>query len=566
MNESLPPAGKLGVITERDVAMVMRDGVTLRAHVYRPDSDGRFPALFIRTPYGKGDATEPPAMHQRFVRAGYAVIHQDTRGRYASDGDFQLFSVENTGDGEDGFDSIEWIAEQPWCDGKVGTFGASYNAWMQWQAAKLRPPHLVAMCAYTIPLELTEVDYTGSFRLARRFMWWLTTIAPDFRRRAGMTPPHTPADAREIWHEIEHGRWLYMLPLSDIVKHLPPAMAAQASDWLNDPARRPWRFDEVHKQIDVPNLDFSGWYDHCNGSIGHLALMQRDARTETARTQTKMILGPWSHPTIGQRKIGDIDFGPLAQVDLTDVMIRWFDHWIKGVSNGMDREPPVRYFVMGSGQWKQTSTWPPPNSEPRDYFLDGDALTNAAPAKPSTRGYDYDPQNPVPTLWDRTLFTTPSDRNQLIHRNDILRYRTPPLACDVEIAGKPSVVLHVSSTAPDTDFFARLVDEHPDDGPARDICYGMTRLRHRRGLDRNDPTTPGETIELRIELGHTACRFLAGHRIQLEITSSDFPNHDRNHNTGGNDLFETNMQPATQTIHAGGEHASKLVLPCFECG
>jgi putative CocE/NonD family hydrolase len=565
MSHSPSPTGTLGIVTEADTPIPTRDGTTLRAHIYRPAAQGRFPVLLVRTPYGKGDAAEPGQMVYRFVRAGYVVVSQDTRGRYTSDGEFQLFSETNTGDAEDGYDSIEWLSAQPWSDGKVGTFGPSYNAWMQWEAARLRPPHLVAMVAYTIPLELTEVDYTGSFRLARRFMWWLTSMAPDMRKRAGMSEPHTPVHARELWHELEHGRWLYMLPVADIVNHLPPKLATQVESWLREPARRAWRFDEIHNQVDVPNLDFSGWYDHCNGTIGHLPLMQQNGRSELARTQSRMILGPWSHPTIGQRKIGDIDFGPQAELDTADVMLRWFDHWIRNIDNGMEREPAVRYFVMGSGTWKQAATWPPPDATPRDYYLDGETL-GGTPGEPSTRSYDFDPQNPVPTLWERTLFTVPADRKQLAHRDDILRYRTPALERDVEIAGKPRVVLHVSTTAPDTDFFARLVDEHPGDGPARDICYGMTRLRHRNGLDKNDPVTPGETIEIEIELGHTACRFVASHRIQLEITSSDFPNHDRNHNTGGNDLFETELKTATQTIHAGGKHASKLILPLMEEG
>jgi putative CocE/NonD family hydrolase len=212
------------------------------------------------------------------VRAGYVVVSQDTRGRYTSDGEFQLFSETNTGDAEDGYDSIEWLSAQPWSDGKVGTFGPSYNAWMQWEAARLRPPHLVAMVAYTIPLELTEVDYTGSFR-----MWWLTSMAPDMRKRAGMSEPHTPVHARELWHELEHGRWLYMLPVADIVNHLPPKLATQVESWLREPARRAWRFDEIHNQVDVPNLDFSGWYDHCNGTIGHLQRIGAHAKPHDPR-------------------------------------------------------------------------------------------------------------------------------------------------------------------------------------------------------------------------------------------------------------------------------------------
>lgn len=556
--------GHLGIIVEKDVAVPMRDGVVLRANVFRPDSPGQFPGLLRRTPYGKTETG-----FDRYVRAGYAVVCQDSRGRYASDGDYVTFTVENTGDAEDGYDSVEWLARQPYCNGKVGTFGASYCAWMQWMLAKLRPPHLVAMQAQSIPLDAHEVDWWGAFRPGRRIRWWMTTMAPDLRRREGLPPPHTPAEARKIWDEIEHGRWIGFMPWIDFPQYLPKRLAEFADDWLRHPNRRPWKLDEAHKEIDVPNLDFSGYYDHCGGTMAHLAGMQENARTEVARTQTKLVLGPWNHGGIGKRKIGEIDFGPQAQLDTTDMIIRWFDHWLKGEDNGIDREPAVRYFVMGSAKWKTAGTWPPEGTSQTMLHLrsQGDAgcvegsglLALDAPGDEPTDSYTYDPHDPCPTLWTRDLFTVPSDRRQLEHRQDILYYRTPPLDEEIEIVGYPEVILYASSSATDTDFFARLVDEHPD-GPAIEVCYGMVRARHRHSLDREDLLTPGEVAELRVKLGATACRFLKGHRIRLEITSSDFPSHDRNHNTGGNDLAETELIPARQTIRHSAEHPSRLIV------
>ncbi|MGD8240690.1 MAG: CocE/NonD family hydrolase [Armatimonadota bacterium] len=560
--------GALGVIVANDVPMSMRDGVILRANVFRPDAGGEFPGLLVRTPYGKAVGG-----YERYVRAGYVVVAQDTRGRYASDGQYTIFTVEDTGDAEDGHDSIEWLAQQPYCSGVVGTMGASYNAWMQWTAAKLRPPSLKAMCAYSIPMELTEVDWCGAFRPGRRVRWWLTTIAPDLRRRAGWPPPHTKEEANRIWEEIEHGRWLSLLPWLELPRYLPPGLAEYAEDWLRHPNRRPWRFAEAHKQVEVPNLDFSGWYDHCNDTMGHLPGMQQNGRTEAARTQTKLIIGPWNHGGMGQRKIGDVDFGLQAQLDIHDVIIRWFDHWLKGADNGIDREPPLRYFVMGSAQWKSASTWPPEEKSEAVYYLSssGDAntvegsgtLAPQAPRHEACDAYIYDPNDPCPTLWPRTLFTHPSDRRQLEYRGDILYYRTPPLEQDVEVVGYPEVLLYASSSAPDTDFFARLVDDDPD-GPAQDVCYGMVRARHRNSLDQEELLTPGEVTELRITLGATACRFLKGHRIRLEITSSDFPNHDRNHNTGRNDLEDTELAAAEQRVFHGGEYGSRLVVKVDE--
>lgn len=562
-------SGTLGIVTELDVPMPMREGTILRGNVFRPDAPGPFPALLVRTPYGKAAAG-----YERYVRAGYVVVSQDTRGRYASDGEFTVFTVSDTGDAEDGYDSIEWLARQPYCNGNVGTLGASYCAWMQWQQAKLRPPSLKAMCAWSIPPELTGVDWCGAFRPARRIRWWLTTIAPDLRRRRGLPPPHMPAEANHLWNEQEHGRWLGFLPWLDIARYLPEPLASQVEDWLRHPARRSWRIDEAYAEIDVPNLDFSGWYDHCGGTMAHLQGMQRYGRTALAREQTKLILGPWNHTGIGARKVGEIDFGPQAAVDLPDLIIRWFDHWLKGVDNGVEDEPPVRYFVMGAGLWKTAATWPPPVDRETCLYLSshGDAhepagsgaLTKARPpvAQPPDT-YRYDPRDPVPTLWTRELFTVPSDRRALDYRRDILRYRTAPLTEDLEVVGYPEVTLYAASSAPDTDFFARLVDEPPE-GPAVDVCYGMVRARHRHSWEREEFLTPGEVTEFPIRLGATACRFQRGHRLLLEITSSDFPNHDRNHNTGRNDLADAELRPADQRVFHTPQYPSRLVLPIRE--
>ena len=553
-----------GIIVERDVDIPMRDGVVLRANVFRPDSPGRFPGIVQRTPYGKGEGGM-----DRYVRAGYVCLSQDSRGRYASEGDYVPFTVEETGDAEDGYDTVEWFAEQPYCNGRIATIGRSYNAWMQWQLARLRPPHLVAMCACSIPLELTDVDWWGAFRPARRVHWWLCSMAPDMRKREGLSPPHTPAEAREIWAEVEQGRWLGHLPWMDIPGFLPARLAGFVEDWLRHPSRRPWKLDEVHREVEVPNLDFSGWYDHCGGTMRHLRLMQEHGRTAEAREQSKLIIGPWNHGGLGSRKMGNIDFGPGAEFDIEEVMLRWLDHWLRDADNGIKAEPAVRYFVMGSGEWKSAETWPPRGGDPLVYYLDSDGAASPAqhsgalrPEGATGAGYDeyvYDPRDPVPTLWTRQLFTVPSDRRRLEYRRDILYYTTPPLEMDVEIVGYPEVFLSVSSSAPDTDFFARLVDEDPE-GPAIEICHGMMRVRHRKSLDTEDLLEPGEICELHIELGPTACRFVARHRIRLEITSSDFPNHDRNHNTGGNDLTDTRLEAAHQRVHHSSAYASRLAV------
>lgn len=554
------------IVVEKDVPVPMSDGVVLRANVFRPAGTGRYPGLLMRTPYGK-----PNGGFQRVVRSGYAVVTQDSRGRYASEGTYIPYTVEGgTPDAQDGYESVEWLARQPYCNGKVGTFGGSYNAWMQWMLAGLRPPHLVAMCAWSIPLENTEVDWWGSFRPARRVKWWMGTMAPDIRRREGAPGPHHRDEAVEIWEDVEHMRWLYFMPWLDLPRYLPEGLSGYVEDWLRHPDRRCWKFDEIHRDVEVPNLDFSGWYDHCGGTMAHLGLMQKHGRTENAKTQTRLVIGPWNHNNLGGRKQGPFDFGPAAKLNLQDAMIRWFDRWLKGDDNGVDRDPAVRYFVMGSGVWKSASTWPPEGTKRAVCFLDSDGdahlpagsgrLLDAPAAGESPDSYVYDPNDPVPTLWSTALFTEPSDRRRLDYRPDILIFRTPILETDVETVGYPEAVLYAATSAADTDFFVRLVDEDPG-GPAMDVAYGMVRARHRHSLDEEDFITPEAVTEYRIRMTPTACRFLAGHRIRLEITSSDFPNHDRNHNTGGNDLAETELVAAIQEVHHSREYPSRLVLP-----
>ena len=554
------------IVVEKDVAVPMSDGVTLRANVFRPAGTGRYPGLLMRTPYGK-----PNGGFQRVARSGYAVVTQDSRGRYASEGTYIPYTVEGgTPDAQDGYESVEWLARQRYCNGKIGTFGGSYNAWMQWMLAKLRPPHLVAMCAWSIPLENTEVDWWGSFRPARRVKWWMGTMAPDIRRREGAPGLHHRDEAVEIWEDVERMRWLYFMPWLDLPRYLPEGLSGYVEDWLRHPNRRCWKFDEVHRDVEVPNLDFSGWYDHCGGTMAHIGLMQKHGRTENARTQTRLVIGPWNHNNLGGRKQGPFDFGPAAKLNLQDAMIRWFDRWLKGDDNGVDRDPAVRYFVMGSGAWKSASTWPPEGTKRAVYFLDSDGdahlsagsgrLLDAQPAGESPDSYVYDPNDPVPTLWSTALFTEPSDRRRLDYRPDILIFRTPILETDVETVGNPEVVLYAATSAADTDFFVRLVDEDPG-GPAMDVAYGMVRARHRHSLAEENFITPEAVTEYRIRMTPTACRFLAGHRIRVEVTSSDFPNHDRNHNTGGNDLAETELVAAIQEVHHSRKYPSRLVLP-----
>lgn len=547
-----------GVVFEENVPVPVRDGTILRANVFRPAAAGRYPAIVERTPYGKAGALSTAP---RFAQAGYAYVSQDIRGRFASDGDWMPFSAPATQDADDGYDTIEWTAAQPWCDGKVGSSGLSYGAWAAWMLARRRPPHLRAMAARSIPAELTDIDWPGAFRLGRRVSWWIQTMAPDVRRRSGLAP-QSDEEAGRDWAAITRDSWAGLLPVARVVDLLPPGLAGHVADWLAHPSRQPWRFAEAHAEIAVPNLDTSGWFDHCNGTISHLGGLQRHGRTPEVRAGSRLIIGPWNHMALGRRRQGDVDFGKAAHVDIEALLIRWFDHWLKGAANGVDREPPVRYFVLGSNEWKTAASWPPPESAPREFFLrsPGSLSPEAPTGDEPAETYAYDPRDPVPSLWSTDLFIVPSDRRRLEHRRDILRYTTAPLAADIEIAGHPEVILHAASSAPDTDFFARLVDDAPA-GAALEIACGMVRARHRHSLGSEDFLTPGVAAEFRIRLGPAACRFRRGHRIRLEITSSDFPSYDRNHNTGGRDLFDAELRVAHQQVFHTASRPSRLILP-----
>lgn len=555
--------GPFNVLVEHDIQVPMRDGVKLRADIYRPDVSGSFPVLVMRTPYNKAGANV-----DALVQGGYIVVVQDARGRYSSDGEFKSFVNSNNREGEDGYDTIEWASRLPGSTGRVGTFGASYNAWLQWKLASLRPPSLVAMCAFSIPVRYAELEGPGSIRPGRRLQWWACTMAPEMRRRAGRLGSHKPAEAVEEWRK-NRGKWLWFLPWVDLPSYILEDSAGEFREWLRRPHIDPWQLDRAHFEIEVPNLQVTGWYDHCL-SIGHFLGMVAHGRTEVARIGQKLIVGPWNHVGLGQRTIGEVDFGPQAQVDLNAIMVKWFDYWLKGVPNGVDRWPAVRLFVMGENRWRSEENFPLERGHDLTLYLTSGGGANTplgdgrliaeAPSNQCHDEYVYDPRDPVMSLYGENSFTMPADQRVLAHRRDILVYPTEPLTKDLEVTGYPSMVLYASSFAPDTDFFVRLIDVYPD-GEARDLCMGVVRARYRESLEKPVLLKPDEVTEFNIRLGPTSNRFKTGDCIRLDITSSDFPNYDRNHSTGGEDYAETALVVAHQRIYHGGTYLSRMQLP-----
>ncbi|MEN3941656.1 CocE/NonD family hydrolase [Prosthecobacter sp. SYSU 5D2] len=556
-------ARDLAVEVTRNVAVPMRDGVVLRADVFRPATGGPYPVLVMRTPYGKQGKK-----FDAYVKAGYIVVCQDARGRYESEGEYESFYRFDTHDAEDGYDTVEWAARLPGSNGKTGTFGASYNAFLQWRLAPLRPPSLVAMAASSIPPRLTQLEGPGTIRPGRRLSWFYAGMSPDMRKRSGAPGPVTKAEAQKLWKSGEEKRLMQFLPWLDLPDSVFEGEAAAVKHWLRNPHLDPCALLDGCPQVAVPNLDIIGWFDHCNDSIELDQALMQHGSTAAAR-QTRLIIGPWSHSGRGKRKQGTVDFGPAAVLNLAAEEIRWFDRWLKGKTADASPAPPVRIFIMGANQWRDENEWPLSRAVPHTFYLGGKGSANTPagggqlsqePSAVGTNSYTYDPRDPVPTLWTPAMFTVPAEQAPLAERQDILVYQSQPLTAPLEVTGYPQVILHAASTAPDTDFFARLIDVAPD-GSTRDITMGMVRARYRNGLADPRLLTPGEVTEYKITLRPTANQFQKGHRIRLDITSSDFPNYDRNHNTAADPNSNARLENAEQTVHHGGIRSSRIILP-----
>ncbi len=542
---------------DRDVEARMRDGVVLRADVLRPDRPGRFPALLVRTPYGKEAEWSEDDFAQRAVRAGYAVVVQDVRGRYRSEGVFDPYRQE----GRDGYDTIAWVAGLPFCDRQVGLTGLSYPAAVQWLAAVEKPPQLKAMAPAMSFSTGREFCYFGGALDLSWLPWFYKEIAPDMRRRLGLAGPKTAEEADRAW-EANCEEWLRHLPL-----RTHPALAGVAPaffEWLDHPDDGPfWEFLRVesrHDQVRVPVLNLSGWHDEGYGPGSA-------ARSFVATRQWggRLVIGPWTHgtPTPRRTRAGAIDFGRAAGLDYEGLLLRFFDRWLKGVRNGIDREPPVRIFVMGENAWRDEPEWPLARARPTAYYLRaGGRLTTEAPAQAeSPDSYVYDPRDPVVDPHGGGL--GPFDQSPLEARQDVLVYRSEPLARAVEVTGPIEIELWASSSARDTDFIVRLLDVHPD-GRAYNLMsptLEVLRARYRNGETEPELLEPGRIVKLRLANGITSNVFKPGHRIGIHVTSSLHPHLDRNPNTGGVIATEERLLRAEQLVHHDAERPSRLVLP-----
>jgi uncharacterized protein len=551
------------VIIEKNVEMRARDGVILRADVWKPQDDGRYPAILVRTPYGKDNGRKDSLLVAAIER-GYVVVAQDVRGRYASDGQFDPYRQE----GRDGYDAVEWAASQPWCTGRVGTAGLSYPGAVQWLLAVEAPPHLAcifpAMCFSSAH---PFFYFGGAFDLSW-ISWTYINITPDARRRAKLPGPQTVRDAAAEWRKISRSAYRHV-PLNTLP--LLEDVAPFYFEWLDHPDDGSyWEFADIesrHDRVTVPAFNLSGWHDEGYGPVGAIRNflgMRRRGATPAARSP-RLLIGPWKHgdPSPSSTRVGDRDFGPDAGLDYTGLVLDWCNWHLKGIDAGISRRAPVRFFAMGENRWHEATDWPPPGTRARTLYLRGGGrLAWEGPSqgeKPDH--YTYDPNTPLEDPhFDAGL--GPHDQRAIEQRSDLLVFTTPPLEQDLLVVGEIEIRLWIASSAPDTDFYARLLDVEPD-GPVWNLMsptLEVLRARYRKSLREPELMRPGMPYELVLRSGVTANRFLRGHRIRVHITSSFFPHLDRNPNTGRPVASESRLVPATQVVFHDSARPSRVIL------
>lgn len=551
---------------ERDVAARMRDDVQLRADVWRPSDGQPRPAIVYRAPYDKGRLSGldvfPPL---RAVEGGYVAVLQDTRGRFASEGEWRPIMWEQ--EGLDSYDTVEWAATQEWCDGNVGMVGPSYLGMVQWLGAMRRPPHLRAIAPSMVTsVEHDRVATGGALRLDHIVSWLVMMSAEWLNRRVAEGRPPPPEAVEAIMRHLRSpDEAMWGLPLEDTlrIRDFPLSLADVLPDGPEEirPRLRP-------EEIAVPTLSVSGWYDCFCGPT--LALYRE--LVDLGAAEHELVMGPWAHLGTLLSVQGEVNFGLTGSASLSDLPgchLRFFDKHLKTAE---ETYPPVRYFLMGANEWRAADTWPPPGAVEQVWHLRGVAQgaggrllsNNRPPGEEPPAEFVYDPADPVPSHGGRLLnlgglVGGPLSQNHLESRLDLLTYTSEPLTEHVTLAGPVRLALWAESTAPDTDFTAKLLDVLPD-GRAVVVADGSLRARYRQGLDREVPLTPGEPARLLIELGDTAVSLAPGHQIRLHISSSNFPHLDRNMNTGaaiGHDLEST---AARQRLHHSARWPSSLSL------
>jgi uncharacterized protein len=561
---------------DRNVPSRMRDGTILHSDIYYPEGQGQFPAILMRLPYDKNHGQDYVYSHPSwFARHGYLVVIQDTRGRWSSEGEFYPFKYEMN----DGYDTVEWVARLPRCNGKVGMYGFSYVGATQLVAAISRPPHLVCICPAMTGAQSYEGSIYNSGALAVAFATsWAVELSIGEAHHRGQ-----PDLERELLSAFANMRnWYGYLPLNSFPLLKQNDIAPYFFDWLDHPTYddywKQWSIDLHYDKITVPVLSTAGWYDvFRDGTIKNFKEIGSYQDDVGIKKQCKLIVGPWYHVPWA-RLTGQIDFGEEARNLLSEVHLQWFDYWLKGLNDHIIDEPQVRVFVMGENTWRNEDDWPPRQVHLTNYYFhsqrganssNGDGgLNQEVPSDEPPDIYVYDPRYPVPSMgghsccFSNVVPMGPFDQREVELQNQVLVYSSKPLQEEVFIAGPITVILWATSSANDTDFTVKLVDVFPDNR-AINLTEGIVRACYRDSLEKPELLIPGEIYQFTIRAGNTCNVFKVGHRIRVEISSSNFPHWERNTNTGNvpsKDSY-SDLVVATQVVFHDSQQPSHITLP-----
>jgi len=565
---------KYEIIEKHNVEIPMRDGIKLTTNIYRPDAEGKFPVILTRTPYKK-EMVELQAKY--YSRRGYVFAVQDCRGRFSSPGIWEPFVNEP----QDGYDTIEWLASQPWSSGKVGMIGGSYVGWVQWWAARERPPHLVTIIPNVSPPDpFYNIPYEYGVFFILGAIWWADVLESE-------ATADLSGVAMSRIGEKKYQKLLTSLPVIDLDKKVLGKENPYWRKWIEHPNNDEYweraNFLDYLKDVRIPVFHQSGWFDGDGiGSKLNYARMQSHAHPFQ-----KLILGPWGHTDRAMRRIGDLDFGPQAIVDLQRAYLRWFDYWLKGIDNGIAKEPLVSIFVMGTNKWLHDNVYPLSQTQFQEWYLwsNGKANTSKGDGKlrstrpPEDQPFDtyiYDPGDPTPS----PLFYEEKEEEEkkvksveekkkeaeACHekitqtRPDILVYQTKPLEKPLSFAGPVSAVLYASTSAKDTDWFMRLV-WITKEGKTHALAEGKIRARFHQSMKRPVLLTPGKIYRYTLDLWQTGITIPAGDSLRVEVASASFPFFSRNLNTGGHNEKETSYEKAEQKIYHSQKYPSHILLP-----